>query len=96
MAKKKTAGQDPVVKELSDELKTKEVFLGTEETLKKLGKGEVSKVYMASNVEEFRKEEVEKYAKLAEIDIVALPLNNEQLGVLCKKPYSVAVLSVKK
>ena len=36
---------------------------------------------------------IERYAKLSEIGITRINLNNEELGILCKRPHHISVIS---
>ena len=85
---------DSTISELKRLLKTEKVVLGTEKTLKLLKVGGAEKVFLSSNCPETVKKDIEYYAKLAATPIVLLKQPNDELGILCKKPYSVSVLSV--
>ena len=81
------------MKELREALKQKnKVIIGTEKTLKLLKKGQLTIVYMSSNCPNHVKQDVEHYAKLHEIKIIKLNESNEELGVICKKPFSISIL----
>ena len=81
------------MKELREALKQKnKVIIGTEKTLKLLKKGQLTIVYMSSNCPGHVKQDVEHYAKLHEIKIIKLNESNEELGVICKKPFSISIL----
>jgi len=77
-------------------LKGKGIIIGSEKTLKNLKLGKISKVYLSSNCPEKVKDSVEYYSKLSKASIVKLKYPNDELGVLCKKPFSISVLSVPK
>ncbi|MBT3406587.1 50S ribosomal protein L30 [Candidatus Woesearchaeota archaeon] len=70
-------------------------FIGTDQTAKYLRVGKVKKVYVASNCKEETKVDLEHYAKLANVELIQLDENNEELGVLCKKPFRISVLGLK-
>jgi ribosomal protein L30E len=62
--------------------------------LKELRTGGSIEIYMSSNCR--GEEEVRKYSKINETPLHELPITNKELGVLCKKPFSVSVLCFKK
>ncbi|MBI5392205.1 hypothetical protein HZB00_04340 [Candidatus Woesearchaeota archaeon] len=75
--------------QLREDLKKKIPSYGAELTLKKLRAGTVKRVYLSSNCP--HKEDFLQFSETAEI--VELPEDNRAIAVLCKKPFSVAVLS---
>jgi len=81
------------MKTLKEAVKEKKVIIGADRTLKALKLGKVKHVYLASNVKQDIKEDVEHYTKLFNIKLVQLNENNEELGLICKKQFSVSVLS---
>ncbi len=77
-------------------LKSKKLVIGTEKTLKNLKRGKASKVYETANSPERIKEDIKQYAKLSKAELIELDVPNDELGVICKKPFSISVLSVAK
>ncbi len=77
--------------ELTKALDEKTLVLGKDRTLKKLKKGEVSKVFLANNCSDEIKEEILKNKNKAEI--IELDISNEELNIRCKKPFNISVLS---
>ena len=65
-----------------------------EEVLRGLRKGLVKKVFLSSNCQPQIKSDILHYSKLAGTEVVELSLNNEELGVLCKKGYFVSVAGI--
>jgi large subunit ribosomal protein L30e len=84
-----------VLDEVRAAIKEKEVVIGTDETMKLLRKGKVRKVYLASNVGAAVKQDIHHYGALGQVPIVGLDITNEQLGTLCKKPFSISVISIR-
>lgn len=78
---------------LQEELKTKKPVLGYEVTAKKMKKSDVSSVYLSSNC--LHKNELRMLAKAGNISITELEQNSKQLGIICKKQFSVSVVSFK-
>lgn len=93
---KKVSEQAPFIGEIKKQLTAGNIVLGTEVTTKLLRKNGIEKVYFASNVNKVTKDEISKYAGLVGVEVEDVSMNNEELGILCKKPFFVSVLSVKK
>lgn len=90
MAKKKTSD---ILSEIKKLIEGKKAVLGTKNTLKGLKLGKLSKVYITSNCPANVRKDIEHYSRLAKIPVVEMSYPNDELGVLCKKPYSISVLS---
>lgn len=71
---------------------TKKATLGTEKTLKALKLGKLAKVYVTENCPPLLKQNVERQAQLTQTEIVPLGVPNNELGTLCKKPFSINLL----
>ena len=85
---------DANISELKKLLKTDKIILGTDRTLKLLKLGTADRVFLSSNCPEEVKKDIEYYAKLSNVPLIYLKQPNDELGILCKKPYPVSVLSV--
>lgn len=70
--------------------------IGTELVLKKLKTGKISKVFLTSNCPEEVKEDIERYAALSKAEVVQLDMPNEELGIVCKKPFSISIAGLVK
>ena len=93
MAKEKIIDANEEVKKL---IATPKAIVGTQKTLKQMRAGKVSKVYLAKNVKESTKQDIDAYSKISKVEIVSLELSNTELGTICKKPYSISVLGESK
>jgi large subunit ribosomal protein L30e len=82
------------LEELKRLIKSEKAVLGTQRTLKLLKQGALEQVFLSSNCPEDVKKDVEYYAKLAGVPVTALRYPNDEVGILCKKPYPVSVLSI--
>lgn len=91
MAKKQIIGKE--VKEL---IKNKNLIIGTKRTMQYLKLGQIEKVYISSNCKEDIRADLEYYKKITPIKIIQLKYPNDELGILCKKPFSISVLSILK
>ncbi len=85
---------DANISELKKLLKTDKIILGTDRTLKLLKLGSADRVFLSCNCPEEVKKDIEYYAKLSNVPLIHLKQPNDELGILCKKPYPVSVLSV--
>lgn len=81
------------VDELRKDLKTKKPIFGADRAIKELKIGKLNKIYLSSTCREDLKKDIKQYAKLAGVKIIALEETNEDLGVICKKPFNISVIS---
>lgn len=91
MAKRKTTD---VVADIRKALEEKKVVIGAGTAIKNLKLGKTELVYLSQNCPKNTTEDIEHYAKIGNIKVVKLSYPNDELGVLCKKPFSISVLSV--
>jgi len=79
--------------ELKKAIKEKKLTIGTERTIKNLKLGKATIVFLASNCKPEVKEQIEHYAKISGAKIIKLDVPDKEIGLLCKKPFNVSVLS---
>ena len=77
-------------------IKSKNLVIGTERTIKNLKLGKVDTIIISSNCPENVFKNVKYYAGLSKADAIKVPYPNEELGVICKKPFSISILSILK
>ena len=77
---------------LTDALKSEKIIYGEERILKLLKSGKIKTVFLASNVKKNVEDEVDNLAKLSKVEIIKLTIPNNEVGVICKKPFSISVL----
>jgi len=82
--------------ELRKLIKSKTLVVGTERTIKNLKLGKVDKVILSSNCPDRVIDDLNYYTGLSKTETVKTQLPNEELGVICKKPFSISVLSILK
>ncbi|MEK6907417.1 MAG: 50S ribosomal protein L30e [Nanoarchaeota archaeon] len=80
------------MEELKKLIKENKIIIGTNSVMKNLKLGKLKGIYLASNCPKYAKEDIQHYAKLNNVKINELKENNEELGVVCKKPFSISVL----
>ena len=84
------------IEDIRKNLKSEKLVIGTEETLKALKLGKLAKVYLASNCNQAVRKDIEHYTKLGNTELVILDIPNDELGVACRKTFSISVLSMLK
>ena len=77
-------------------IKTKNLVIGTERTIKNLKLGRVEKIIISSNCAEGVINNLNYYAGLSKAETVKVSYPNDELGIICKKPFSISVLSILK
>ena len=82
--------------EIKKILKAGGVILGTQRTLKSLKVGSVKKVLMSSNCPASVEKAIMHYSALSGSESEKLKYTNDDLGVICKKPFSISVLGILK
>lgn len=84
------------INDIKKAIEEKKAIVGTERVIKMIKKGELIKVYLSVNCPAEVKESIEYYAKLSKTEVIKLKVPNDELGTLCKKPYSISVLGIVK
>jgi len=77
-------------------LKSNAIIIGTDRTKKYIRRGNIEKVFLSSNCPKSVKDEMDHYASLSKAEIVNLQFPNDELGIICKKPHHISVLSLLK
>lgn len=90
MAKKRQ--EAPEIQELKQYLQQDKLVFGREEVLKRLQRGELTKVFVARNVPQ--KEALEHLCAVGNVSLVTLEQDHEEVGILCKKNFFVSVIGV--
>ena len=80
------------VSELKKAVEEKRIILGKDRTIKKLRRGDITKIFLASNCSNDDEEEIKHLAKIANVKVEKLKKPNEEVGLLCKKIFSISVL----
>jgi large subunit ribosomal protein L30e len=92
MAKKKEVGED--LKELKTKVQEGKAIIGMDRVLKELKAGHLSKVFFAKNCRQDVREDVTYYSKLSSIPTFELEMDNEELGVFCKKNFFISIIGI--
>ena len=80
--------------EIKNNLKTDKLVIGTDKTVKLLKLGKLAKVFVAENTAELVENDLDYYSKINNVELSKLNIDNEELGVLCKKPFSISVIGL--
>lgn len=94
MAKAKERKSDPHLDEIKKLLKEKKLIFGSDRVVKGVRKGTIGKVFICQNPKPSVGADIEHLAKIAGVEIVKLPYPNDELGTVCKKPFSISVLGI--
>ena len=81
------------MKDLKAKLQDGKTVIGKERVLKNLREKNLAKVFLASNCPTDLKDDLVNFARMAKVPIIELSLNNEELGLFCKKNFFIAVLA---
>ena len=84
------------IEEIKDSIDDKKVVLGATVTIKALKNSQLRKIFLSKNCTEAEKKDIEYYASFHNIPIVQLNYPSDEVGVICKKPFSIAVLGLLK
>jgi ribosomal protein L30E len=84
------------LEEIKKNLKTDKMIIGADETVKALKAGKLKKVWLSSNCKESVKKDITHYCGLSGTELEQLDLPNDELGVACRKTFSISVLSILK
>ncbi len=84
------------MEEITTNLKKGKLLLGTKSTLKAIRKSAVEKVFLASNCPDYIAEDIEHFCALENVEVETLNIACDELGILCKKPFLVSVVSILK
>lgn len=82
--------------EIKKMLKSGNVIIGTERAIKNIRLGRVQKILVSSNCPEGVEKDINYYASLSNMEIHKLEYPNDELGVICKRPFSISVLALLK
>jgi len=84
------------VTEIKKLLGNEKLIIGTDRVLKNLRSNKIEKAYLSSNCNADTTNEVEHLAGFSEVKVEKLDLPNDELGVVCKKTFSVSVIGILK
>jgi large subunit ribosomal protein L30e len=77
-------------------LTTKKLVIGEDEVLKHARNGKLDKVYHASNMNSLVLADLQRYGKISHFEVLDTKVPNDDLGTVCKKPFSISTIGVLK
>lgn len=83
-----------LARELRVAMETGRVVIGYRETVKAILHGQAKLVFLAANAPPFVKDDVEYYAKLANVRVVTFPGSSWELGAAIRRPHKVSALAI--
>ena len=87
--------EDKDVVELLSYAKKGLISIGAKVTEKAFKNSNVEKVYAASNCDELTLKKIEHYAKIADVEVVKLDLDNSDLAEKLSKPFLISMVCVR-
>ncbi len=79
---------------LTTKVQEGKAVLGTDRVLKLLKAKKLNSIIIARNCPAKSKEDIQYYARLAQVPITQVEQTNEELGILCKKNFFVSVAGI--
>ena len=84
------------IKEIKQLLKTKKLVFGTKQVIKNIKKNKIEKLFISSNCKDETKTDLQHYSKMGKVEGISLKNSNKDVGIICKKPFSISVVGVLK
>ena len=82
--------------EIQKWLKEKKLVIGANRIIKGLKLSAFEKIFLSSNCPSNIVKDVNYYSKIGKVEVVKLKYSNEELGVVCKKPFSISIMGLLK
>jgi ribosomal protein L30E len=80
--------------EIKKAMQRKKMLIGKESVLRAIKKGQIEKVILSANYPE--KEETKRLCNVGQIAVIESKLTNEEIAALCKKPFNISAVGIKK
>jgi large subunit ribosomal protein L30e len=93
MAKREKA-VDKNIEEIKKLMKSSKIIIGTKQVQKLLRENRLAKVFLSVNCRKDTSETVLAHAKITGAEVIQLKYPNDELGVLCKKPFSISLIGI--
>ncbi len=82
--------------EIKKGMKDKKLVIGTGKAIKSMKLGKLVKILLSSNCPTEVRADIASQSKACSCEVVELGIPNDELGVICKKQFSVSVLGMLK
>jgi len=80
--------------EIKQVLKTGKYILGYRKSIRAIKTGKAKAVVIASKIPKWMEDDVTYYAKLGDIPVIKFKGTSYELGMVCGKPFPVAVMAI--
>ncbi len=80
--------------EIKQVLKTGKYILGYRKSIRAIKMGKAKAVVIASKIPKWMEDDVMYYAKLGKIPVIKFKGTSYELGMVCGKPFPVAVMAI--
>lgn len=80
--------------EIKQVLKTGKYILGYRKSIRAIKTGKAKAVVIASKIPKWMEDDVMYYARLGEIPVIKFKGTSYELGMVCGKPFPVAVMAI--
>ncbi len=80
--------------EIKQVLKTGKYILGYRKSIRAIKTGKAKAVVIASKIPRWMEDDVRYYAKLGDIPVIKFKGTSYELGMVCGKPFPVAVMAI--
>ena len=80
------------MKDIKEIIKDKKLIIGANQVLSMMKNEKITNVLVSSNCPEALKKDVEHYSKIFSIKASRINEDSKELGVICKKPFSISVI----
>ncbi|MDD5416876.1 MAG: 50S ribosomal protein L30e [Candidatus Aenigmarchaeota archaeon] len=84
-----------LTEQIKDALSGKKAIVGSKQTIKYLKLKQLKVVIVSTNCPADIKKDIQKYTEIAGIKLENFEGTSKQLGVICGKPFPIAVISIK-
>jgi len=85
-----------MVDEIKKLLGSEKLIIGTDRVMKNLRANKLEKIFISSNCDKGTLDDIKHYTEITETKVEELNMPNDELGVICKKPFSVSVIGILK
>lgn len=89
------AEQKELMNKLKEAIADNTVVIGSKEAKKHLKLKDVKLIIIATNCPDDVRKDIEKYSDISETKIEEFDGTAKELGIMCGKPFPIAVLSIK-
>lgn len=84
------------INKVKENIGSDKLVIGTQRTLKELKAANLEVIFVTQNAPQEVVDEINHYAQQNETKVETLDIPNDELGVICKKPFSISVVSLTK